>query len=404
MDNLTFNQVIVRTSGNNLSVIDLSNDTVATNNLYAGVTAHDRTGEQIVGEVDPIVGPPSEGRSGDYYEGYLGIDGNNEDEIFEAKRPSEGYKQGDIFIIKTLIDNNKYSYTAYYFYDSAWRAMDGNYNAENVYFDENITITTAVGNIALENGSGIIPSKGKNIKQVFESIWTSEANPTKTSPSLSITTSHQYKEIGATVTPKYSLSLDPGSYTYGPDTGVTATSWSAALKGETKTSQSGSFSPLVITEGACCSVSASVTHTAGAVPVTNLGNEYPSEQIKSGTVSTSKNLYTGYRPNFYGFLTSAADLSTLNSSFVRGLPTNQGATTTPVSNAKSTTSWMQFFYAVPKGRKSSLAAKDSNNLPLTVNSTEVQVLHEGTASSTYTVFYIDNAAAYGATTLYFTWG
>ena len=396
----TFNKVIVRTSKNNLSVIDLSEDTVAPNNLLSGITAHDKTGDAIVGRVDVEGGT---GVSGNFYEGILGVDGNTTEEVFESKN-TVGYLQGDIFIVKEQIDDSKYSYTAYYFYNEKWNAMDGNYNAENVYFDENITITTAVGNISLENGSGTIPSKGKNLKQVFESIWTSEQNPTKTSPSVSISTSHQYKEIGATVTPTYTLSLNPGSYTYGPDTGVTATSWSAAFKGETKTTQSDSFSPLVITEGACCSVSASVTHTAGAVPVTNLGNEYPSEQISSGTVTTSKNLYTGYRPNFYGFLTSAVDINSIETTFVRGLPTNQGATTTPVSSTKSTTSWMQFFYAVPKGRKTSLAAKDSNNLPLTVNSTEVQVLHEGTASSTYTVFYIDNAAAYGATTLYFTWG
>lgn len=396
----TFNKVVVRTSKNNLNVIDLSEDTVAPNNLLSGITAHDNSGDAIVGRVDVEGGT---GVSGNFYEGTLGIDGNTAEEVFESKNTG-GYLQGDIFIIKEQIDGDKYSYTAYYFYDEKWNAMDGNYNAENVYFDKNITITTAVGNIQIENGSGTIPSKGKNLKQVFEAIWTKEQNPTKTSPSVSISTSHQYKEIGATVTPTYTLSFNPGSYTYGPDTGVTATSWSASFKGETKTTQTGSFSSLVITEGACCSVSASVTHTAGTVPVTNLGDEYPSEQIKSSTVTTSKNLYTGYRPNFYGFLTSSADLGALNSSFVRGLSTNQESTTTPVSNAKSTTSWMQFFYAIPKGRKSSLAAKDSNNLPLTVNSTDVEVLHEGTASSTYTVFYIDNAAAYGATTLYFTWG
>ena len=64
---------------------------------------------------------------------------------------------------------------------------------------------------------------------------------------------------------------------------------------------------------------------------------------------------------------------------------------------------MQFFYAVPKGRKTSLSVKDSNNLPLTVNSKEVTVTHAGSASSTYTVFYINNDAAYGATTLTLTW-
>ena len=58
-----------------------------------------------------------------------------------------------------------------------WAAMDGNYNAENVYFDENILITTAVGNIGLTNGQGTIPAAGKNIKQVFEALWANNCTP-----------------------------------------------------------------------------------------------------------------------------------------------------------------------------------------------------------------------------------
>lgn len=52
----TFNKVIVKTSGHNLSVIDLSNDTVAPNNLYSGITAHDRTGTAIIGTSTNISG------------------------------------------------------------------------------------------------------------------------------------------------------------------------------------------------------------------------------------------------------------------------------------------------------------------------------------------------------------
>ena len=46
--------------------------------------------------------------------------------------------------------------------------------SDSLIFDEDIIITTEVGNIKLENGSGIIPAKGKTIKQVFEAIWTEE--------------------------------------------------------------------------------------------------------------------------------------------------------------------------------------------------------------------------------------
>ena len=76
-------------------------------------------------------------------------------------------KQGDVAVIKRYLttdesSNNKYTYTGYV-YDivdeqGVWGAMDGNYDAENVYFDSNIAITTAVGNISLSNGQGTIPA------------------------------------------------------------------------------------------------------------------------------------------------------------------------------------------------------------------------------------------------------
>ena len=276
-------------------------------------------------------------------------------------------------------------------------------SADNIYFDEDITITTPVGNIGLTNGSGKIPAAGKNLRQVFEVIWTEEADPVVIQPYAVINTAHQYKEIGETVTLSYSASLNPGLYEYGPATGVTADSWSVIFNGETKTDATGSFNNITITEGACCSVKATASYSDGAIPVTNLGNNCEAKQIKAGSDDVTKNLFTGYRPNFYGFKTTAIDLDSLTSDIVRALGTNQAQTTTPVTSAACNTSWMQFFYAVPKGRKASLSVKDSNNLPLTVNSKEVTVNHEGSASSTYTVFYINNDAAYGATTLDLAW-
>ena len=74
---------------------------------------------------------------------------------------------GDIIIIKDLIANDKWQYTAYVCDGTSWRAMDGNYNAENVYFDEDLITTTEIGNITLTNGSAVIASAGKNLKQVF---------------------------------------------------------------------------------------------------------------------------------------------------------------------------------------------------------------------------------------------
>lgn len=115
-------------------------------------------------------------------------------------------KNMDIAVIKRLIGGttDKYEVTTYV-YDAvaqAWKAADGSYNAENVYFDENITITTQVGNISLTNGSGEIPASGKNLKQVFESIWTKEdTEVARTNPSVTLAVSgSQSGEVGTTFT------------------------------------------------------------------------------------------------------------------------------------------------------------------------------------------------------------
>lgn len=112
-------------------------------------------------------------------------------------------KLDDVAVVKRLINGDKYQHTAYVYNGSDWAAMDGNYNAENVYFDEDIMITTAVGNIGLTNGSANIPAAGKNIKQVFEALWTKENyNPSVTNPSisLSIDKSSAEGEVGTTFT------------------------------------------------------------------------------------------------------------------------------------------------------------------------------------------------------------
>jgi hypothetical protein len=58
--------------------------------------------------------------------------------------------------------------------------MDGNYDASNVYFSEDLMTTTAIGNIKLTGGQAIIPAAGKNLKELFESIYVKEENPKTT--------------------------------------------------------------------------------------------------------------------------------------------------------------------------------------------------------------------------------
>lgn len=64
--------------------------------------------------------------------------------------------------------------------------MDGNYSAENVYFSKDLVVTTQIGNIELNDGKAIIPAEGKNLKEIFETIFVKEENPSIEEPNIEI--------------------------------------------------------------------------------------------------------------------------------------------------------------------------------------------------------------------------
>ena len=263
---------------------------------------------------------------------------------------------GDIVVLRDLIyGEDNYQHIAYVYDGKNWIAMDGNYDAENVYLANNLTITADIGVQKLNGaGSKVLETAGKNLKQVLDMLLAERSLPTRTNPTASVT-SPQAKayEVGTTVTPSYSASLTSGSYTYGPETGVTATAWSATFNGETIKTQSGTFKPVVVTDGFSQKISITVTHTKGAAPVDNLGNvitdntELSNTQIQSGdkTASTSSAI-SSFRNSFCG---SKIEAVALNSGNIRALSaaksTNNSLSVTIVEGAT------QVIIAVPVGRK-----------------------------------------------------
>ena len=240
---------------------------------------------------------------------------------------------GDTAIVKTAIytdaeneANNKYSYTGYVYNGSAWAAMDGNYNADNVYFSDDMLVTKEIGYITLTNGQGTIPSKGKNLSEVFEAMFVKEQNPTTTQPSVNLTFSQAGAyEVGSVISPSYSATFNAGSYTYGPETGVTVTSWEISdTAGNTASTASGSFADVTVTDTTNYKITAKANHTEGAIPLTNKKNEYAAGQIAAGNKSKVSSAITGYRSFFYGVLDTSSTEAPLTSEIVRGL-TNGGA-------------------------------------------------------------------------------
>lgn len=258
--------------------------------------------------------------------------------------------QDDICILKTLIHddgtNKKYSRTAYV-YDNGWKAMDGNYNAENVYFDQDLTFTKEIGYVTLTNGKGTLQAAGKNMKQVLEAMFAKEENPTVTQPKVTWGTVSNMgdKEVGTIVSPTYSVSLNTGSYSYGPTpTGVEATSYKVTLGGDeatAKTTTSGTFTNVTVTDNMNLKLKAVISHGAGNTPKTNLGNDTKLEDdlaIKTGSKSSEYNTaLTGYRKIFYGAL---SDEKALDSAAIRGLAHSK-------KNGAQSFSWKAVDYTSP---------------------------------------------------------
>lgn len=319
----------------------------------------------------------------------------------------------------------KYQYTAYrYDGTSSWVAFDGNYNAKNVIFDEDFTFTTKIGTVqTLVNGSATVAAAGKSVKDFFAGLFAEEAYPSATNPSISWTTEPKGTvEVGTEVTPTYNAKLNAGSYTYGPATGITATSWDidiADLTDENKTTSSGSFSDFIVKDGMSgyAKVTAKATYNDGAVPVTNIGNAYPSKQIKAGSKSATSSGYTGYRAWFYGYKAGGSTLvvSEMDSDDIRDLTSANGSFT----SSMSTTNMQQMFFAAPAGKVKSVGVAHSvNGAPQTVKTATIYVkgannyvvdAAEATETNTvngmkYDLFYVSNdnpnsgAATYTITT------
>lgn len=261
-------------------------------------------------------------------------------------------QQGDMGVVETVIDGDKKSYTAYIYDNGAWKAMDGNYDASNVYFDTDLTYTAGIGVLAAPSGSATLAAKGKSVKEVLASILSKEANPTATNPSVSITGESGYGtfEIGTVKNLAYTGNLSAGSYTYGPDTGITATSWSASCTGvsETKNTKSGTFEN-VVAEATAKTVTVTATYGDGAIPVTNLGNPYAGAQIKAGSASKSSSQLKGVRYMFWGPMTDAgAELSSAN---IRALANKEAASKKTLSTFGAGAHAKKIVVAVPAGYK-----------------------------------------------------
>lgn len=284
-------------------------------------------------------------------------------------------KQGDTAIVRKAIDDEHKSYTAYVYNGTDWAAMDGNYNANNVYLDADIKMAgnyTQVGNLTKpQNGTATFATKGKSIAAALTDIFSKRLQPgTPTAPAVTLTFGQaKAYEVGTTVSPTYSASLSAGSYTYGPATGITATSWEISdTAGNTATTAEGSFTDVVVADNTNYKITAKANYGEGAVAKDNLGSDSnPVVKIAAGSATKTSGAITGYRNTFYGTVTEKAEVT---STIIRGL---SGKSNEAWSNGKSFTvnipvGAVRVIFAYPATLQDVSSVKDVNGLNAEIKS------------------------------------
>ena len=223
--------------------------------------------------------------------------------------------KGDVAIISNKIGtSDKVERKAYIHDGETWLPMTEYYNAANVIFPENLKTTYAMGNITLTNGQAEIANAGKSYLDTWNMIWVKEKQPTVTQPSVSVTLNQaKAYEVGTSVTPSYSASLNPGKYEFNPNngaTGITASNWEITdTAGHTASTNAGTFDAITVADGMNYSITAKANYEDSPnTPLTNLGNAADaSKKILAGSKSATSGKITGFRNSFYGTITEAND-------------------------------------------------------------------------------------------------
>lgn len=313
--------------------------------------------------------------------------------------------KGDVIIIQDLIANQKYQHTSYVFDGYVWRAMDGNYNADNVYFDTDFIFTEDIGTIKVPVGEGSVtaPAAGKNVTEFFTTLFASDKTPNVESPSYCFSLGYDVSyEVGTVVSPSYDIIFNPGSYEYDEETGVQVIDTEVVdSRGETCSKLTGAFNDLLIADDTHYTLTARVRHTDGTIPTTALNNLYTDGQIKANDIVQISNSLEGYRSIFYGTLDTKAELDSVT---IRSLDNHHRFIEGDADLFVPATA-IRVIIAIPEGGPTIKAILDTNAMNANIlNSWKISTIPvegaNGYQAINYKVYCLDFAEAYGTTNVY----
>lgn len=259
-------------------------------------------------------------------------------------------RKGDVFLITTLVAEKEYEKSSYTYGESDWEAITGNVDADKVIIRENFLGSgnwTQFGNYTkTQTGTVEMESQGMSVQAWLKGAVSKEEQPKITAqPAVSgfSLTGAKAVEVGTKVAEAQfgTAKLSAGSYTYGPATGIEATSFKvdrvalpatfnkenvAAAASGTDNNDGNGF---IIGDGAeentvtSLKYKVTVSHGDGAVAITNWKNpSKPEIKIAAGNKVQETSAYTGYRNFFYG---ATAEKPAVDSAYVRSLTKSNGA-------------------------------------------------------------------------------
>lgn len=335
-------------------------------------------------------------------------------DIEEVAPKDVQFASGDVLIVT----NSQGVKSAYHYGEQGWVACDGNVDASKVIMPVNIVLAgqyTQFGNLTKEKtGTAIFETKGMSVASALQTILSKREQPVITSnPTISLTFSQSGDyEVGTSVAPSYKASLSSGSYTYGPATNVTATSWNVSdSKSNVLNTSSGNFPQFVVEDDTNYQLHASVSHNEGAIALDNLGGtSNPIIRIQSNSArSVSSNHIRGYRSWFVYVGNNINEV--VDSNFIRKtVNKGNGANASTQNNVAIPAGTKRILVAIPKevlGSKfnygkslKSVIDVDGMSLDVIGNFTKKEVMIEGLngyAAVPYNVWICENANGLAAT-------
>lgn len=322
------------------------------------------------------------------------------DELIDLLPQDIKINQGDVMLV-----SNSLGVKSAYQFDETWIACDGNVDASKVIMPFDITLAgsyTQVGNLTkTTTGTETFATKGKSVAQTIQEILSKREQPKiESNPSVSLTATSGAKEVGTKLIPIWLASLNAGSYTYGPATGIIAKEWIISdTDGNSATTTSGEFPEITVGDDTKYRITAKASYDAGSIAIDNLGdNSNPIVQIAAGTKSANSNYITGYRA---WFMYIGESLNTINSEFIRET-INKGSSPSTQNNVTIPSGTKRIMIAIPADGKNLTSVIDVDGMGLDVfgNFTKISVNVEGLneyKSTPYNVWVAENINGMAAT-------